>query len=73
MVKKIINIIEKNTDSSCRNFVNVHQILYKEASNSFINAINRFIRLCHDCGFYISGELKCMYTIYRGGVDHIVD
>lgn len=47
MIKKIITIIEYNSDNSNNSRFPLASTLYQQASNSFSQAIKKFREICH--------------------------
>lgn len=65
MVRKIIRIIEENSDNSSSHCP-VNCILYEQASSSFSSALLKFREICFDNNLVISSKLKCLDAISEG-------
>lgn len=45
----------------------------RDVGGGFEKAIEKFVGVCKECNLHVTGKLKCLYTIYKGGVENFVD
>lgn len=73
MVKKIIRIIEENSDNSGSHHPPVDAILYEQASSSFNAALSKLREICFDNNLVIPNKLKCLDAISEGEIGSLLD
>jgi lysozyme family protein len=72
MVKKIIQIIDQNTDQTPNNFP-IGSTLYEEASMNFASALHKLKELCQKNEWSIPDKLSCLDKLPKGTLREILD